>query len=226
MKLNSKVYKQLTNEPFEKHEINGKTVEFHYMDDTPFLTQFASRGRFAVWTSDGKDYKVLIESTYYEALKPFYEYDVNVIWLSFLDKVSSISKKINMWFIIPTLLLYAIGAILTFIFFEEYTLQILLGLIIIVFISNMVQSKVVNNKVRAENQMTQDLIREHLGQSNFDELVKAQEEHYQKYFSFEDVEETNVTADQEIEAKPVEEEQDEGDEKWIKKQLTPYVSWV
>jgi len=198
MKLNSKVYKQLTNEPFEKHEINGKTVEFHYMDDTPFLTQFASRGRFAVWTSDGKDYKVLIESTYYEALKPFYEYDVNVIWLSFLDKVSSISKKINMWFIIPTLLLYAIGAILTFIFFEEYTLQILLGLIIIVFISNMVQSKVVNNKVRAENQMTQDLIREHLGQSNFDELVKAQEEHYQKYFSFEDVEETNVTADQEM----------------------------
>ncbi len=63
MKLNSKVYKQLTNEPFEKHEINGKTVEFHYMDDTPFLTQFASRGRFAVWTSDGNDYKVLIEST-------------------------------------------------------------------------------------------------------------------------------------------------------------------
>lgn len=211
MKLNSKVYKQLTNEPFEKHEINGKTVEFHYMDDTPFLTQFASRGRFAVWTSDGKDYKVLIESTYYEALKPFYEYDVNVIWLSFLDNVSLISKKINMLFIIPTLLLYAIGAILTFVFFEAYTLQILLGLIIIVFISNMVQSKVVNNKVRAENQKTQDLIREHLGQANFDELVKAQEEHYQKYFQFEEVEETSEVADQEVEAKPVEEEQEESD---------------
>ncbi|AUD64320.1 hypothetical protein BK011_00935 [Tenericutes bacterium MZ-XQ] len=211
MKLNSKVYKQLTNEPFEKHEINGKTVEFHYMDDTPFLTQFASRGRFAVWTSDGKDYKVLIESTYYEALKPFYEYDVNVIWLSFLDNVSIISKKINMLFIIPTLLLYAIGAILTFVFFEAYTLQILLGLIIIVFISNMVQSKVVNSKVRAENQKTQDLIRKHIGQANFDELVKAQEEHYQKYFSFEEVEETSEVADQEVEAKPVEEEKEESD---------------
>ncbi|AUD62250.1 hypothetical protein BK010_01060 [Tenericutes bacterium MO-XQ] len=205
MKLNSKVYKQLTNEPFEKHEINGKTVEFHYMDDTPFLTQFASRGRFAVWTSDGNDYKVLIESTYYEALKPFYQYDVNVIWLSFLDKVSSISKKINMLFIIPTLALYAIGAILTFVFFEEYTLQILLGLIIIVFISNMVQSKVVNSKVRAENQKTQDLIREHLGQDNFDELVKAQEEHYQKYFRFDEVEQTDTPAEQEAEAIPTEE---------------------
>lgn len=209
MKLNSKVYKQLTNEPFEKHEINGKTVEFHYMDDTPFLTQFASRGRFAVWTSDGNDYKVLIESTYYEALKPFYQYDVNVIWLGFLDKVSAISKKINMLFIIPTLALYAIGAILTFVFFEEYTLQILLGLIIVVFISNMVQSKVVNNKVRAENQMTQDLIREHIGQAQFDELVKAQEEHYQKYFRFEEVEETNENADQEVDAKPVEEKTEE-----------------
>jgi hypothetical protein len=216
MKLNSKVYKQLTNEPFEKHEINGKTVEFHYMDDTPFLTQFASRGRFAVWTSDGNDYKVLIESTYYEALKPFYQYDVNVIWLGFLDKVSAISKKINMLFIIPTLALYAIGAILTFVFFEEYTLQILLGLIIVVFISNMVQSKVVNNKVRAENQRTQDLIREHIGQAQFDELVKAQEEHYQKYFKFEEVEETDQNADQEVDAKPVEEKieeekQQEGD---------------
>ncbi len=200
MKLNSKVYKQLTNEPFEKHEINGKTVEFHYMDDTPFLTQFASRGRFAVWTSDGNDYKVLIESSYYEALKPFYQYDVNVIWLSFLDKVSSISKKINMLFIIPTLALYAIGAILTFVFFEDYTLQILLGLIIIVFISNMVQSKVVNSKVRAENQKTQDLIREHLGQDKFDKLVKAQEEHYQKYFRFDEEEQTDTPAEQEAEA--------------------------
>jgi hypothetical protein len=80
----------------------------------------------------------------------------------------------------------------------------------------MVQSKVVNNKVRAENQMTQDLIREHIGQAQFDELVKAQEEHYQKYFRFEEVEETNENADQEVDAKPVEEKikeekQQEGD---------------
>lgn len=53
MKLNAKIYKQLTNEPFDSQQINGKTVEFHYMDNSPFLAQFASRGRFAVWTSDG-----------------------------------------------------------------------------------------------------------------------------------------------------------------------------
>jgi hypothetical protein len=47
MKLNPKVYKQLTGEPFETQEINGKNIEFHYMNDTPFLFQFASKGRFA-----------------------------------------------------------------------------------------------------------------------------------------------------------------------------------
>ncbi len=206
MKLNSKVYKQLTNEPFEKQQINGKTVEFHYMDETPFLTQFAARGRFAVWTSDGNDYKVLIESTYYEALKPFYEYDVNVIWLNFLDRVSNISKKVNMWFIIPTLVLYAIGAIIAIAFFQDQTLPILLGLIIIVVVSNMVQSRVVNKKVREENQNTQDKIRVYLGQDAFDELVKNQEEHYQQYFKFEEVDETVENAEIEVDAEPITDE--------------------
>ena len=200
MKLNAKVYKQLTNEPFETQEINGKTVEFHYMDDTPFLMQFAAKGRFAVWTSDGKDYKVLIESTYYDKLKSFYEHDVNVIWLNFLDKVSSLSKKINNLFIIPTLLLYAVGAILAILFFQDQTVGILLGLIILVVISNMVQGRIVNNKVRAENIATQDKIRDYLGQEDFDKLVQSQEEHYKKYFEFEEpVQDENSEIIEEVE---------------------------
>jgi hypothetical protein len=220
MKLNAKIYKQLTNEPFEKQVIDGKTVEFHYMDDTPFLTQYAGRGRFAVWTSDGNDYKVLIESTYYEALKPFYEYEVNVIWLRFLDKVSSLSKKINNYFIIPTLIIYAIGAILAILFFEEQTLPILLGLVVLVVISNIFQSRVVNKKVRDENLATQDKIRDHLGQEDFDHLVKAQEEHYQKYFSFDEqpidgeneiVEEVDVVETEEVEVIETEEDTKNGE---------------
>lgn len=186
MKLNAKIYRQLTNEPFESQQINGKTVEFHYMDDSPFLAQFASRGRFAVWTSDGNNYKVLIESTYYEALKPFYEYDVNVIWLTFLEKISTLSRKINRMFIIPTLLIYAVGAILAIVFFQDQTLPILLGLVILVVVSNMVQSRMVNKKVKEENESTQDKIRGHLGQETFDNLVTSQEEHYQAYFKFDE----------------------------------------
>ncbi|MCR3906077.1 MAG: hypothetical protein NUK62_03515 [Tenericutes bacterium] len=192
MKLNPKVYKQLTGEPFETQEINGKNIEFHYMNDTPFLFQFASKGRFAIWTSDGNDYKVLIETKYYDVMKDFYQKEVNMIWLSFLERVGAISKKINMMFIIPTLIFYVLIAIVSTLLFPELMLQILLFMIVIVVISNMFQGRIVNKRVREENKLAQDQIREYLGTEEFDELVKAQEEHYKEYFKFNvDEEETN-----------------------------------
>ena len=189
MKLNYKMYRQLTNEPFLSQEIDGKTIEFHYMNDTPFLFQFASKGRFAVWTSDGVNYKVLIEKKYYEALEAFYQPEINKIWLGFLEGVSALSKKINMLFIIPTLVLYVVIAGLATFLFKEYTLQILLGMIVLVVISNMFQGRLVNKKVRDENLKAQDLIRATMGNENFEALVKAQEDHYQEYFKFNDVSE-------------------------------------
>lgn len=184
MKLNYKMYRQLTNEPFLSQEIDGKKIEFHYMNDTPFLFQFASKGRFAVWTSDGVNYKLLVEKKYYEALENFYQPEINKIWLGFLEGVSALSKKINMLFIIPTLILYVIIAGLATFLFKEYTLQILLGMIVLVVISNMFQGRLVNNKVREENLKAQDLIRAQMGNENFESLVKAQEVHYQEYFKF------------------------------------------
>ncbi len=189
MKLNYKMYRQLTNDPFLSQEIDGKTIEFHYMNDTPFLFQFASKGRFAVWTSDGVNYKVLIEKKYYEALENFYQPEINKIWLGFLEGVSALSKKINMLFIIPTLILYVVIAGLATFLFKEYTLQILLGMIVLVVISNMFQGRLVNKKVQEENLKAQDLIRATMGNESFEALVKAQEDHYQEYFKFNEVSE-------------------------------------
>lgn len=118
-----------------------------------------------------------------------------MIWLTFLEKISALSKKINRMFIIPTLLIYAIGAILAIVFFQDQTLPILLGLVILVVVSNMVQSRMVNKKVKEENESTQDKIRGYLGQETFDNLVTSQEEHYQAYFKFDEtvVDENEVT---------------------------------
>jgi hypothetical protein len=189
MKLNPKVYKQLTNEPFETQTIKGRLVEFHYMNDTQFLLQFASRGRFAVWTSDGSNYKVLIEKKYHEALNDFYQVEVNTIWLGFLERVSSISKKINTFFIIPTLILYVIIAGLATVVYPDNTLEILVFMIVLVIISNMIQGRIINKKVRNENRIAQDKIREFMGNERFEGLVKSQENHYQEYFKFDEPEE-------------------------------------
>lgn len=186
MKLNPKVFNQLKTEPFTSQTIEGKTIEFYYMNDTPFLFQFASRGRFAVWTSDGQNYKVLVEQKYFDVMKDFYSEEVNTIWLGFLTRVSGISKKINMWFMIPTLVLYIVIAGLATWLFPDMMLQILLFMIVLVVASNMIQSRIVNNKVREENRKTQDEIRAYIGEGAFEELVKAQEAHYQDYFKFEE----------------------------------------
>lgn len=209
MKLNYKVYRQLTNEPFLTQEIDAKVIEFHYMNDTPFLFQYASRGRFAIWTSDGMNYKVLIEQKYYEALEDFYKPEINKIWLGFLEGVSALSKKINMLFIIPTLVLYVVIAGLATFLFKEYTLQILLGMIVLVVISNMFQGRLVNKKVREENLKAQDLIRSQMGNENFDSLIKAQEDHYQEYFKFS--EENNVSEEERAQ-EVIETEQNESSE--------------
>lgn len=185
MKLNPKIYAQLTAEPFERQIVNGKNVAFHYMDETPFLYQFASRGRFAIWTSDGKDYKVLIESKYHKALNDFYTEDVNSIWLNFLDKVSKLSRKMSMTFLIPTVIIYMIVGIIAIPLFNSIW-PVIFGLIILVLFSNMVQSRIINKRVQNENTKAQDEIRQLIGQEKFNELVEAQEEHYKEYFKFED----------------------------------------
>lgn len=186
MKLNPKVYNQLKGTPFMSQNIDGVLVEFFYMDDTPYLYQYAGKGRFAIWTSNGINYRVLVEKTYYEAIEAFYEEPVNRIWVNFLDRIGKITKKINMLFIIPIIIFYLGIAVLATLFFQEYMLTILLVLIVMVVISNMIQGQIVNKRVRKENQAAQDEIRRYLGEEGFSDMVQKQEDHYKAYFKFED----------------------------------------
>lgn len=186
MKLNPKVYNQLKGTPFMSQNIDGVLVEFFYMDDTPYLYQYAGKGRFAIWTSNGINYRVLVEKTYYEAIEAFYEEPVNRIWVNFLDRIGKITKKINMLFIIPIIIFYLGIAVLATLFFQDYMLTILLVLIVMVVISNMIQGQIVNKRVRKENQAAQDEIRRYLGEEGFSDMVQKQEEHYKAYFKFED----------------------------------------
>lgn len=186
MKLNPKIYNQLKGTPFMSQNIDGVLVEFFYMDDTPYLYQYAGKGRFAIWTSNGLNYRVLIEKTYYEAIEGFYEEPINRIWVNFLDRIGKVTKKINMLFIIPIIIFYLGIAVLATLFFQDYMLPILLVLIVMVVISNMIQGQIVNKRVRKENQAAQEEIKQYLGEDGFNEMVMKQEEHYKAYFKFDD----------------------------------------
>jgi hypothetical protein len=188
MKLNPKIYAALINEPIEKQEINGKIVEIHYMNDTPYLLQFASKGRFAVWTSDGSNFKVLIEKKYHEMLNDFYCPEVNGIWISFMSRVGAINRKMSKWFTYPLLLLYLIIAILGTLLFPGNTTEVLIALVVIMIFSRFIQGRIFNRKVMHENRKAQDEIASFLGEDKYAEIVKAQEAHINEYFKFEETE--------------------------------------
>ncbi len=193
MKINPKVYKNLTGEPFKSEEIDGNTVSFYDMNETQYLSQYAGRGKFAIWTSGGgNDYKVLIEKSYYEALKPFYEYEINKIWLGFLTEAESINKRYNKLFLIPMLSIYLVVLVaFSFIAQGAYLSYAFIGLIAAALIANMAQTRVVSKKIRDANYAAQDKIKNAIGDDEFDRLVQAQDAHYKAYFKFEDNEEVS-----------------------------------
>lgn len=209
MKLNPRVFKNLNSEPFLEQDIDGQKVSFYDMNETQYLTQYAGRGKFAIWTSNGgNEYKVLIEKSYYEALEPFYSYDVNKIWLNFLTSASQITRKMSMWFLVPTMVIYlAIAAIAT-IYFPDQIIAVLLGLIVVIFGSNVVQTRLTSNRVKEANFNAQNQIRETLGNEVFDGLVQAQEDHYKAYFKFDEEQQENSDEQVSVEAEVVEEDKD------------------
>lgn len=192
MKINNRVFKNLKNEPFLVQEINGKEVEFHYMNDTPFLQQFVSRGRFYVWTSDGKDYKLLIERGYYDKVSYFFDKEINEVWLNFLTDVSEVNSKMSKTYLFISLGI-SLLIVLGFSFFLQE--QLIIGIIValvITLVGNMVHSNRVNKIVREKNLKAQQDIKEILTETNFNKFIKDQDEYMRDYFKFDEEDEVDV----------------------------------
>lgn len=205
MKLNPRIYAALINEPIEKQEVEGRSIEIHYMNDTPYLYQFAAKGRFSIWTSNGQDFRILIEKRYHEMLKDFYQPEINGVWLNFMLRVGKINKNMGRWFLYPTIVLYLAIAIIGTLFFSGYTTEILIGIVVIMILSRMIQSRLFNQKVRKENHIAQDQIAAILGEDKYAEILKLQEAHLKEYFKFDEEEQQNTTA---IENEPTKIEED------------------
>lgn len=194
MKLNPRVFRKIITQPFETQQLGSRTVEFHSMNESLFLETYGKRGRFAVWTAEKNVYRVLIETSYYEAMKDFYQENINTIWIDFLERVTQKNKKINLMFIIPLMVTYLLAAIISSLYFPNDVFTVLLGILVVVFISNMFQNRLIRKSVQDENIATQNLIRETMGEYKFNRLVEAQERHYKTFFQV--PENDNVTAEE------------------------------
>ncbi|MGI6360619.1 MAG: hypothetical protein ACOX02_06330 [Acholeplasmatales bacterium] len=187
MKLNYKLYQTL-NEPVETQDANGKVVEIHYMNDTNYLARYAGRGQFSVWTSDGSKFKLLIEKGYFEALGPLFDATVNGIWITFFEKVQKIRMKVFRKILVP-ILLAALVIVSVFSFVPQlasFRMYVLLAMLVVILFVNVFQSSYMRKKVEGVRTVAVTDIKNHLGQGQFQDLIKRQEKYYEEYFKFED----------------------------------------
>lgn len=196
MKLNVKMYKTLNN-PVETQHINGKNVEIHYMNDTPYLSRYAGRGHFVIWASDGQGYKLLVERDYYNTLKPLHSADTNALWLQFYESVHNVRRnlfyKLMLPLIIGVLILMSVFAAVEPL--QKYQSTVLIVALILMLIFNMFQSNMLKRKVDEIRSETIDTIKDVLGEELFSELVKKQNEFYENYFKFEEEKTTIAVAE-------------------------------
>ena len=214
MKINNKVYRSLQGEPFLVQDVNNKKVEFFYMNDTPYLSQYVSRGRFYIWTSDGNNYRLLIEKGFYEKVSYFFAEEINTIWLGFLDDIGTTNKKLSLLFFSISIGVSTLIMILVGILWPQQLSLALIAALLVVFMVNIIHTTRVNKIIREKNIEAQTQIRDILTDEGFAKLVKDQEEYMREYFEFENEEnnednDLKEIEDIEYEAEIVENENEE-----------------
>lgn len=187
MKLQYGIFKTLNN-PKEVQETGSKVVEIHSMNETRYLAKFAGKGQFAVWTSDSKSYKLLIEDGYYDAMKELYGKRVNQVWINFYEKADKIRFGLMYKMVFPMI---GIAMLLALLFsavpnLQKYQSFGLIGILGIVLITNMVQTSLMRKQIEVARTASIVEIKRIIGEANFNELLDAQGKYYDTYFKFEE----------------------------------------
>ena len=193
MKLQYGIFKSLNN-PLEVQESDTKTVEIHSMNQTSYLAKFAGKGQFAVWTSDSKSYKLLIEDGYYKTMKDLYGKRVNQVWIAFYEKADKIRFSLMYKMVFPMI---GIAMLLALLFssvegLQQYQSYGLIGILAIVLITNMVQTSLMRKKIEAARTESIKQIKLIVGETKFNQLLEAQGKYYDTYFKFDEKKEENT----------------------------------
>ena len=67
------------------------------MNDTPYLSKRSKRdvSTFYPWTSNGTDFRLIIEKGFYERFSFFYSEDINELWVNYLVSFGTKVSKLE-----------------------------------------------------------------------------------------------------------------------------------
>jgi len=214
MKMNQKLYNSITSEPFEVQTLeNDARIELHSLDDNPDLyNQYAPNAKFAVWScADGKNYRLLLEKTYYERLHELYGKRVNQCMVTFWDNVERDRGKLIKFFFIPVSVV-AFLVFIVFMFFPrllgETGQLIVMGVTLVGFIvANTILNKKIDSIIQKHNSESVEKIKNIIGHKHFNELMEETRAHYDDFFGIkEETKETEEGQEEPVETLEIAEE--------------------
>ncbi len=185
MRINPKLFTVTDGtDAIDVQEFDGRKIEIFRMDDYPAVKEeFINKGKFAVWSSvDGVNYRVFIESGYYETLSELYKPSVNKIWVDFWDICERVSKKMSYRVILPVTLV-ALGACIGFSFLPSGSFYAMLAVIVVAFVAMLFANRLTKKQIYDANANSVEEIKKSVGGTDkFDELIKKQKEYMDSYY--------------------------------------------
>lgn len=200
MKINHKIYNSITTEPFDVQQLaDGVTVELHSLNQNEYLyAQYAPKAKFAIWSSvDGKNYRLLLEDTYYPRMREMYGKRVNQCMIDFWNKVEKVRSKLMKFVFIPVSILVFLGFIALVLFgalLGEGLQMVLMAAALIAFIIvNVFVNRKIDSAINTHNTEAVDKIKHIIGHKRFEELLNEQQAHYDEFFDIHEDEEVENT---------------------------------
>lgn len=204
MKLNQKLFNSVTSEPFDVQELrDGVVIELHSLNQNEVLfNEYAPKAKFAIWTCvDGKNYRLLLEDTYYPRMRELYGKRVNQCMIDFWDAVETERSKIMKFIFLPVSIIVFVIFILLMIFGPQLgdAQMIIMAVSLVGFIvANVFVNKKVETVINKHNSEAVEKIKNIIGHKRFDELMDEQQAHYDDFFGInneETVEEVSEEVD-------------------------------
>lgn len=202
MKINQKIYNSIKTEPFDVQQLsNGGTIELHSLNQNEELfNQYAPQAKFSIWSCvDGKNYRLLLEDTFYPRMREFYGRRVNQCMVDFWDAVEKERGKVMKFIFFPvSIAVFVVFIVLLFLQGKiDDTLQIVLmgGSFLAFVIANILVNKKIDKIINENNNIAVEKIKNIIGHKRFEELLDEQQAHYDEFFHVNDsvVEETVKT---------------------------------
>lgn len=189
MKINHKIYNSITSEPFDVQKLNdGVTVELHSLNKNEYLyNTYAPKAKFAVWSSEnGKNYRLLLEDTYYPRMKELYGKRVNQCMVDFWAEVEKVRGKLMKLVFLPVSVLVFLSFIALVLFgaaLGEGVQMALMGVALILFIVvNVFVNRKIDSAINTHNSEAVEKIKNIIGHKRFEELLNEQQAHYDEFF--------------------------------------------